>query len=189
MDKLQHYIYEKIKDSILTWSAQSLDDIYVISLYVESIDDDPRRPSVTLGYNTVKQWDEMKPEASDSNEAKWNYAFWLQNCELLIGDNEKDMEFISMWINDLGLNYSDEDEEEDFDRTCELGELITVGFVKACVYAARQLHTDGIIKSKFNKDIPVLVHELEYYDLIAEQNKAANPDGVADEFIAWIESG
>ncbi len=188
MDKLQSFIYEQIKNSILAWSDQILDDIYVISLYVESIDDDPRRPSVTLGYNTRQQWDKMTPKASDSNEAKWNYAFWLQNCELFIGENEKDIEFVNMWIHDLGLNYSDEDEEEDFDRTYELGEQITTGFVKACVNAARQLHIDGIIRAKFNRDIPVLVHELEYYDMIAEQNKVANPNEIADEFIAWIES-
>jgi hypothetical protein len=37
----------------------------------------------------------------------------------------------------------------------------------------------------FGRPIPVLVHELEYYDAIAMQNLAANPPGVADDFIRW----
>jgi len=36
--------------------------------------------------------------------------------------------------------------------------------------------------------IPVLIHQLEYYDEIAEQNLRANPHGLADDFARWIEA-
>jgi hypothetical protein len=32
----------------------------------------------------------------------------------------------------------------------------------------------------------VPIHELEYYDEIAQQNRDANPDELADEFSSWI---
>jgi hypothetical protein len=38
----------------------------------------------------------------------------------------------------------------------------------------------------FGRAIPVLIHELEYCDEIAEQNVRANPDGLADDFARWI---
>lgn len=32
----------------------------------------------------------------------------------------------------------------------------------------QELHLSGFIRNKFKKDIPILIHELEYYDKIAE---------------------
>jgi hypothetical protein len=40
----------------------------------------------------------------------------------------------------------------------------------------------------FGKTIPVIVHELEYYDQIADQTLKANPPSAADEFAAWVRS-
>jgi hypothetical protein len=45
---------------------------------------------------------------------------------------------------------------------------------------------DGLIERVFGHAIPVLIHELEYYDEIAQQNRDANPDELADEFSSWI---
>jgi hypothetical protein len=51
------------------------------------------------------------------------------------------------------------------------------------------LHYDGVIATTFGRPIPLLIHELEYYEEIAEQNRRANPDGIADAFADWILSG
>ena len=56
------------------------------------------------------------------------------------------------------------------------------------VVAARRLHEEGDISRIFGKTIPVLIHELEYYDTIAKQNLAANAPGVADDFVRWCRS-
>ena len=61
-------------------------------------------------------------------------------------------------------------------------------FVSACVRLARHLHAIGLIDKTFGRPIPVLVHELEYYDAIADQAAAANPPGVAADFITWVQS-
>jgi hypothetical protein len=34
----------------------------------------------------------------------------------------------------------------------------------------------------------MLIHELDYYDEIAEHNQRANPDDLADPFVAWLMS-
>jgi hypothetical protein len=44
------------------------------------------------------------------------------------------------------------------------------------------------LSSKFGKAIPVIIHELEYYDQIAHQTSAANPNGIAEEFVEWFYS-
>jgi hypothetical protein len=63
---------------------------------------------------------------------------------------------------------------------------ITQRFVQACVQLANQLHADGMIRKVFGRPVPVLVHEVEYYDAIADQAEAANPPGVAADFVAWV---
>ena len=60
--------------------------------------------------------------------------------------------------------------------------------VDLCVSLARRLHEEGDIVRVFGRPIPVLVHELEYYGEIADQNVAANPPGLAQGLVDWIDS-
>jgi hypothetical protein len=190
MNNLKKYVFESIKAEILSWNNDVIKDIYVISLYISNSEDDPRRPVITLGYNTMEQYESALEDASDNSEAKWNYAFWLQNEELIIGDNWgenlEDGEKINQWIKENNLYYSDEEEDEDFDKALKLGDEITSRFVELCVEVVKKLHEEGIIEEKFGKALPLIIHELEYYDLIAEQNKGANPEEVIKEFADWI---
>ncbi|MET8206232.1 hypothetical protein ABZT51_09325 [Streptomyces sp. NPDC005373] len=39
------------------------------------------------------------------------------------------------------------------------------------------------------RTVPVIVHELEYYEAIVLQTEAANPPGLADEFTSWVRHG
>ncbi|WP_238916894.1 hypothetical protein [Clostridium sp. YIM B02555] len=190
MNSLKKYVFESIKAEILSWNNDVIKDIYVISLYISNSEDDPRRPMITLGYNTMEQYESALEDASDNAEAKWNFAFWLQNEELIIGDNWgenlEDGERISQWIKENNLYYSDEEEDEDFDKALKLGDEITSRFVELCVEVVKELHEEGIIEKKFGKALPLIIHELEYYDLIAEQNKRANPEEIIKEFADWI---
>ena len=43
--------------------AQLITALGSISLWVQDLDDDPRKPTITVGFNTER----------------WNFAFWLQN--------------------------------------------------------------------------------------------------------------
>jgi hypothetical protein len=79
------------------------DDVYAVSFGLYNDDDDPRRPSLTIGFNANKKWRDSIAQASSSDEAKWNYAFWLQNELLVIGRGEW-ANRIDEWIDSLGLS-------------------------------------------------------------------------------------
>jgi hypothetical protein len=162
--------------------------IYSVSFYVYDQDDDPRRPTLTLGYNTESNWKASIAKASSSSEAKWNYAFWLQNALLYTGDTMWSQRTYE-WVKLSGSSYSDIDEEEDFDRCLQLGAKITMGFVSMLCKISLRLHKSKYIKGIFGRSIPVIIHELEYYDEIADQTVKSNPNGLAKEFSDWVRNG
>jgi len=126
--------------------------------------------------------------ASDESEARWNYAFFLQTEVAIVGDPARDpagARLVEAWAKDQGYWYSDEEEDADFDATVERAERLTEAFVALTVKAVKQLHEQGDVRSVFGRTLPLLIHELEYYDEIADQNVAANPPGAADDFARW----
>lgn len=164
--------------------------LYALSFFIYDNEDDPRQPTLTVGYNTEAQWKKSIPNASSSDEAKWNYAFWLQNEISSFGQpGSSSAQTVSEWVRALGLAYSDQEEEDNFDECMELGEQITNHFVQTICQVAKNLHESGIITTVFGRPIPILIHELEYYGSIADQTEYANPAGVADAFVGWVRGG
>lgn len=166
-EKLQLLLIQEI-------SKWENDDIYAISLYVNDEEDDPLRPTVTLGYNTERQVRESMQDASDEQEARWNYAFWLQNAELCWGVGESAGD-VKSWLSEQNLT----------DREDE----VTEAFVKLLVDIVRDIHTMGLLRDKFGKEIPILIHELEYYEEIAEQNISANGEELVRAFVSFCIQG
>ena len=167
--------------------ARLRSSIYVVSLYVEDWEDDPALPTVQIGFNTEDQVAETTGRADDEDEARWNFAFWLQNTLDAIGGPE-DPEGSRVIDEAFALADLSYDPDDFSDAARAVGRAMTELFVDSCVDAARHLHDGGVITSVFGRSIPVLVHELEYYDVIAEQNRRSNPPGVADEFCGWIDA-
>ena len=169
---------DQLKEAIIrTLASWDEPDIYVVSLYVEDYNDDPCRPTVTVGYNTESYMNEQTEFASDDDEARWNYAFWLQNDDLVFGVDDT-ADTVRKWIIDSGFAYC---------QACnttpeEYGTDITKAFVEMLVDIVQELHESGFIKETFGKEIPVLIHELEYYYEIGEQNIRANGIGLAGDF-------
>ncbi len=163
--------------------AATLKDIYAFSFFVYDIDDDPRYPSLVIGYNTLSNYKTEITNAFDAKEAKWNYAFWLQNEIGTIGDEEdsKGAAIINTWITELELNYTDEEEDEDFENCMDKGSKITAHFVDALIAVVKESHDEQLT------DKPILIHELEYYDAISNQNIIANGKERVAEFCSWIE--
>lgn len=197
MNSFEEYIYHAFEQTISSWSPMLTNSIYALSFYIDNQEDDPRFCSVTLGYNTYEQWQSSTPEiddaptnrwptASDRDEAKWNYAFWLQNQECIVPSDEKGIELRRAWLEKCLLWYSDEDAENDFDAVMAIGEQIVQHFTELCIQVSQQLHGNGIIYHVFSRNIPILVHQLEYYDEVAKQTHRANPAGVTQEFEEWI---
>lgn len=191
MGNFSDHLYDVAAKTIRSWK-DAANDIYAISFYVEHEDDDPYLGVLKVGYNTTQHWKRAISDASDDAEAKWNYAFWPQDIHVAIGssteygsDDGRDADGIELrerWLETLGLNL-DTDDEEEID---ENDERLVQAFVDQCVSAAKRLHESGVIRETFGRDVPILVHELEYYDRIAEQTRRANPDGLTADFEAWI---
>lgn len=187
MNDFEKFFYSEISAALATIETSIVPDIYALSFFIFDLDGDPRHPILQLGYNTLTRLKECTPSASGAEEAKWNYAFWLQNELTFIGEPDTEGgQLLEELLKGRGLWYSDEDEEADFDQCMRTGSGITAYFVDTCVRIARALHENGVIERQFSRPIPIVVHELEYHDAIAVQTRSANPPGLAQEFENWI---
>jgi hypothetical protein len=187
MNEFEQFFYSEITAALANIDTSIIPDIYALSFFIFDLDDDPRHPILQLGYNTLTHLKDRPPSASDAEEAKWNYAFWLQNELTFIGEpGTEGGQLLEELLKARGLWYSDDDEEADFDRCMRVGSDITAYFVDACIRIARALHENGVIEQRFSRPIPIIVHGLEYYDQIAVQTRSANPPGLAQEFENWI---
>ncbi len=186
-NELRNYLLSDIKRVVEGWDKS---DIYAISLFVQDNLDNPCEPTVTLGYNTEENFRSQIEDAWDEAEARWNYAFWLQNEEYILG-LEDTQAIVKQWINAKGFHYYTYEEMfcADQEPSPQTYEGITEAFVKELIAVVKELHESGFIRLQFGKDIPVLIHELEYYDQIAEQNLAANPPHIMGEFVKFCTEG
>ncbi len=57
------------------------------------------------------------------------------------------------------------------------GKQIMDRFVGICVTVAKRLHDNEVIVKKFGRSVPIIVHELEYYNTIVEATRQANSQG------------
>ena len=172
MNKLCEQLYQDIKSTIESWEEP---DIYAISFLVYNINEATQTPILELGYNTEEQYLDSLEEEEDTQEVRWNYAYWIQNQEYIFGYDETE-EIVKAWLVEESLSNIDEEE------------VLEKEFIKQLIFVAQELHNNNIIRNHFKKDIPILIHGLEYYDKIAHQTELANPKGVADEFVSWIKA-
>ena len=169
-------------------SRDTASDVYAISFYVWAHEDDVRRACITVGFNTEEN--AANQRQSELEEARWNYAMWLQNsiCEFPDhkGGNGKTWQNL---LNDLSINYTDQEADDAFDAGADLYKIDQVSklMVDIAVELSKYCHSSGLILSVFGKPIPIIVHELEYYATIAIVTKVANPPGLAEEFMTWME--
>ena len=193
---LQDEIISKVRPIISSWMDH---DIYAISFYVYDKQDNPCEPTFTLGYNTERDYQKALTVGNDyvlpadESEARWNYAFWSMNNFLVFGDGET-AEIVKQWIVDSGFPYLTHEDffykemsDKEFDILCEKCETITRQFIKILICVVKRLHESEFIQDKLGRKIPIIIHELEYYDEIAEQNIEANGLQLVQEFIDFTE--
>lgn len=176
--EMKAVLTDKIKECIQGWDKSG---IYAVSLFVYDNDDNPCEPTVTLGYNTEECFRTSLEYASDEQEAKWNYAFWLQNEEMVFGVDET-QPLVREWLEQSGFTYYSYDEMFKNEPDEASYEGITYAFVQVLVDTVKELHASDFVKEQFGREIPLLIHELEYYDQIAEQNIEANGAELVKDF-------
>ena len=74
------------------------------------------------------------------------------------------------------------------DKLYEPLEKITQSFVSMLIEIVQEIHADGILSRKYGKELPILIHELEYYDEIVQQNIQANGPELVKKFVEWCDS-
>lgn len=180
-------LYAEASEAISAIEKEKVGDIYALSFYIEN---GSWIPTITIGYNTNEQVQLMVNNASDIAEAKWNYAFWIQNYLCVFGEEGSGFSS-SGSIEALKGEFAQEINEynsaqrlEDWAACDVAAEAISSRTWNIAAEVAAELHKSNLIVNTFNRPIPIIVHETEYYQKIADINKIANPKGEADEFIA-----
>lgn len=179
LQQLERHAQQFIEHALTAANSPDVADAYVVSLWVNDEADDPACPTALIGYNTEARVSETTAQASSEREARWNFAFWLQNDLGMLCDPDSDpegTELRNQWV-EGGYVELDDDTDPRF---------VTRQFVAMLQRVVLALHRDGLVQRVFGRPIPVLIHELEYYDQIAEQNLRSNPDGLARPFADWV---
>ncbi|HBK70360.1 MAG TPA: hypothetical protein DDZ39_01665 [Flavobacteriaceae bacterium] len=184
--------FEKLKSAITNIDKSEIENIYALSFWFYNEDDELHFPTIILSYNTKSNFQKNIENASDENEAKWNFAYWLQNeLEQIGGEDDKVLE---KWFEKSKYYYSEEenelaeDDDDLFDKLCAKGEKFNKEFIELVVKMSSELHKNGIVKEIFGKSIPIIIHELEYYDKPVNWTKKGNPIETVKEFIDWVET-
>ena len=180
--QLERHARQFIERALTAIDSHPAADAYVVSLWVNDEADDPARPTVLVGYNTEARVSTTTARASSEREARWNFAFWLQNDLGMLCDPESDPEGTQLrdrWVEDGHVELDDDTAPQ----------FVTRQFIAMLERIVLALHQEDVVRRVFGRPIPVLIHELEYYDEIARQNLRSNPDGLARSFADWVQEG
>jgi len=198
---LEPHLRARIRSGLAAVPAADRATTYAISVLLFFDEDDPRRPVVHVSHNTearvaactpapgqAPRW----PIASSAAEARWSYAFWLQEvlaaaCEA--GADPEGVRLRDAWARAQGYWYSDEEEAADLDAALRRVSPLSGAFLGLLTSAVRGLHVSGEVARLLGRPVPVLIHELEHTDETADLAEAANPGGLADEFSRYVRSG
>lgn len=180
---LKEYIFNKVEPIIRKWDEEG---IYAVSFFVHENMSNNSIPTFSISYNTEADCD----DTSVLSEERWNYAFWRQDEIEVIGD-EASTATLLQWYKDNGIeNIGFEDEDTMYDDEGEyIGKGPTGYYELAQVVSAvaKELHEQQVISNTFKKELPIIIHDLEYSWFMIELTKEANPSGEADTFLAFCE--
>ena len=199
MDKQQAFadmVFQKTATALAGLPEEIRDDVYALSFWV--MGGDEWLPGLSVSYNTCGQFEGKKGETlNQDDEAKWNYAYWLQDeAELLGVDAYRNNQELQAWLASAPFAYTEEqyeamfdgDDEDESSGTDKKSNEFYQAFVETQIAVVQRLFAEGVIAGTFGKNIPVLVHELEYYDVPLLWTERANPEGLADEFLSYWRS-
>ncbi|WP_234018985.1 MULTISPECIES: hypothetical protein [unclassified Streptomyces] len=157
--------------------------IYAVTFRADSVEQDPRRPYVAVGYTTEADAAESVRRTPDAWEARWSYAFFprtgLEGVASVGRDRGGDA-LCRAEIESLGLWYEDADGEGEVD---DLDERLAEWFHDVCVAAARRLHESGRITAVLGRPVPVILYDMFEPDAMFELTARANPAELVAEFM------
>lgn len=181
--------YQKVMGVIQEIPDDIAHDIYALSFWLTNAENDYRYPTLILGYNTLTNFQAEKGEATDDLEYKWNFAYWLVDDMGKIGG--EDDKFLTAWFEQTPHFYSQEQEDlseendEVFAKIVEKGEQFQAEFIQIVIQIAQRLFTEKVLEQKFGKNIPIIIHDLEYYEDPINWTTSANPPELIKEFLTF----
>lgn len=189
--ELEDLLYHRIRVALEEIPSTEVGEVYALSIFMDEENPEEEGPVLQFGYNTEAQVTKSL-NLTDAKEARWNFAFWLQNQAAFVPD-ERDQYALRIrrnWLIDRGFYLTDEDFERGDDRVWELQEQRHSEYWRVSARAARRLHDEGVISSRMGGPVPVILHSLEYYEKFAALTQQANPPELEaiGEFLAWCNS-
>ncbi len=177
-EKLYQKLYQIIKELKPT-------NGYAISFFLHMNQIDENMPHLYVSYNTENDCN-FAPLIS---EERWNYAFWSQNTIDVI-ETSAEIDEALEYLKSIGVNNVGKELEDVYDESMnyiaagpsgykELAELLSTIAIK--------IRNTGVIKEVFSKEVPIIIHDLEYYDYIIDLNKRTNPEELIKDFVASMD--
>lgn len=149
-------VIEKISD----------DGVYAlaVSYQLGGDENDEWSPDFSFAYNTEQYFERKKSDPG--LQARWNFINWKE--EYIGGlDNAA----VKRWL--AGNNWT-------FDEYADEDTIEDLAF-DILVLAVIELHKSNVIKNHFGKELPVIIHGMEYYDKTAVMSVKANGAGLLDK--------
>ena len=103
--------------------------------------------------------------------------------QLCFGTGETAQDVKDWLTNNQLPHYEDDEISWNDDATYDKVKIVTKLFVAELIEIVKEIHQSGVLTEKFKKELPIIIHELEYYDEIAEQNIEANGRILLADFI------
>lgn len=177
MVPMEEMLYQKVRRTMSDWDEE---DIYAVSFFVYSNEVYSYREycnvsSFAISYNTESDCNGAGPHS----EERWNYAFWRQDETVIIepADDSPEMGMLFDWYRENGIENIGEETSLDFDGPVGFPELVNL-----VAKVARRLQSEGFLKEKFGRPIPIIIHDLDYTDCTIKATEYANPNGEAANF-------
>ncbi|MFC9464780.1 hypothetical protein [Streptomyces coelicoflavus] len=181
----QAHVVRGVRHLVEAFPAGLRPDIYVVSLRVDHVDQDPRFPYVAVGYNTCREVRRvLADECSHEGTAAWEYAYWPLEGFARVGHVAEDGTGRALHLAEAraeGLWYEEDEEDEEGDE--ERDDRLVRGFDIVCTAAARSLHADGCLHRVFGRSLPVVLFDMDRPGWEVEATEAVNPPGVIDGFL------
>lgn len=130
-----------------------------------------------MAYNTFTNFQATRISSTDELDYKWNFAYWIaDDIGHIGGENEL---ALASWV--------------DANRTLSQEVIPHRGkfqdeFIQVVIKIAQRLFTEKVIEKKFGKNIPIIVHDLEYYDEPIHWTVSANPPELIEEFLRFAKN-
>jgi hypothetical protein len=185
MIDLTDYLYKKIEPIIESWDEE---EIYALSFFVHTNEGSENIPTFAISYNTEEDCEYSSP----LSEQRWNYAFWRQDENEIIGDEESTT-ILLQWYKENGIKdigYEDETLMYDDDYNyIGKGPNGYYELLQIVSNVAKRLHDNKGISNTFKREIPIIIHDSEYSWFSEEATKNGNPNGIADIFLEALRKG